>query len=304
MLKDRIVFFNGEYVPWNQATLHVSSHSFARGSAIFEVLSLHQTDTGPAVFRLDEHLLRLFQSAKLLDMTLSISVEGLETAVRETIRRNRLKKGVIKIICFYPETAFDILPPETTAGAVILAVDPEQDLPKMVSPAGKGTTLCISRWRKLDPQTVPIEAKASANYLNGMMARLEAKKQGFEQAVMLDTQGFVAEGGTESVFWVKDGILKTPASGTILQSITRKSILEAAPADGISVAEIRQGPEALLEADEIFLSCTPFKTLCVKQINNRFFEKIPGPVSLKVIDLLEGIVSGRDSRYQHWLFPA
>jgi branched-chain amino acid aminotransferase len=302
MLKDRIVYSGGAYIPWDKAILHVSSHSFARGSAIFEVLSLHETRSGAVVFRLDEHLKRLFQSAKFLNMKLPISNEDFQAAVRETVNRNNLKKGMIKIICFYPETAFDILPPENAAKAVILAIDPEQDLPGMKASEENGTTLCISRWQKLDPQTVPIEAKASANYLNGMMARLEAKKRGFKYAVMLDTQGFIAEGGTESIFWVKEGILKTPAAGTILQSITRKSILESASKDGIPVAEIRLGPEALLEADEIFLSCTPFKTLCVRQIENRILENVPGPLSRKMIGLLEKIADGKDDRYQHWLF--
>lgn len=303
MLKERLVFFNGEYVKWDHATVHVASHSFSRGSAIFEVISLHEADSGPVIFRLDEHIRRLFQSAHLLNMTLPVTIEDLEGKVKETIRKNGLKKGIVKIVCHYPQIAFDIAPPDSKAAVVIFAVDPEQDLPSMASSSKETTTICISKWRKLDPQTVPIEAKASANYLNGMMARLEAKKRGFEQAVMLDTQGFIAEGGTESVFWIKDDRLMTSAVGTILQSITRKSILEAAATEGIKTFEIRTGPEALFEADEVFLSCTPLKTLPARQVENRLFNGAPGPVTKRLISLFDGIVSGRDTRYQTWLFP-
>ncbi|MFH1102651.1 MAG: aminotransferase class IV [Pseudomonadota bacterium] len=303
MLKERLVFSNGEYIKWDHATVHMASHSFSRGSAIFEVISLHEADSGPVIFRLDEHISRLFQSAHLLNMTLPVTIQDLEGKVKETIRKNGLKKGIVKIVCYYPQIAFDITPPDSKAAVVIFAVDPEQDLPSMTSLSKETTTICISKWRKLDPQTVPIEAKASANYLNGMMALLEAKKRGFEQAVMLDTQGFIAEGGTESVFWVKDDRLMTSAVGTILQSITRKSILEAAATDGIKTVEIRTGPEALLEADEVFLSCTPFKALPARQIENRLFNGVPGPITKRLISLLDDIVSGRDTRYQTWLFP-
>ena len=303
MLNERLVFSNGEYIKWDHATVHMASHSFSRGSAIFEVISLHEADSGPVIFRLDEHISRLFQSAHLLNMTLPITIGDLEGRVKETIRKNGLKKGIVKIVCHYPQIAFDITPPDSKAAVVIFAMDPELDLPSMTSSLKETTTICISKWRKLDPQTVPIEAKASANYLNGMMALLEAKKRGFEQAVMLDTQGFIAEGGTESVFWVKNDSLITSAVGTILQSITRKSILEAAATEGIKTVEIRTGPEALLEADEVFLSCTPFKTLPARQVENRLFNGTPGPITKRLINLFDDIVSGRDTRYQTWLFP-
>ncbi|MCK4986298.1 MAG: aminotransferase class IV, partial [Desulfobacterales bacterium] len=143
----------------------------------------------------------------------------------------------------------------------------------------------------------------SANYLNGMVARLEAKKNGFENAVMLDTQGFIAEGGTESAFLVKDNRLMTPATGTVLKSITRMSILEAAKTVGIDCFEGQLKPELLFEAEEIFLSCTPFKVLPVRQINDRKMENAPGPLTRKIADLLDDIGSGNDDRFKDWLYP-
>jgi branched-chain amino acid aminotransferase len=303
MIKDRIVYINGEYVPWEKATVHIMSHSFGRGSAIFEVISLHATGSGPAIFRLQAHIDRLFKSAELLDMELPLAKEDLYKAVAGTVKRNRLQKGFIKMICFYPEFSVEILPPQSQLTVSVFAIDPEQDLGGIGLPFEEGTTLFISNWRKLDPLTVPIEAKASANYLNGMVARLEAKKNGFENAVMLDTQGFIAEGGTESAFLVKDNRLMTPATGTVLKSITRMSILEAAKTVGIDCFEGQLKPELLFEAEEIFLSCTPFKVLPVRQINDRKMENAPGPLTRKIADLLDDIGSGNDDRFKDWLYP-
>ncbi len=302
MLTERIVYINGELVEWNRATVHLMSHSFARGSAVFEVLSFHKTDFGPAVFRLDEHLVRLFKTVELLDMEIRITAEDLQAAVKNTIRRNGLLEGFIKIVCFYPQIAFDILPPQNQLDVSIFVLDPKQDLDGSDFHFEQGTTVGISKWRKLDPKTVPIEAKVAANYLNGMVARIEAKKRGFENAVMLDTQGFVAEGGTESVFLVKNDRLYAPSLGTILESITRKSILQAAKLSGIEKSEERLSPDFLFQADEIFLSNTPYKVIPVRQIENQKFINAPGPITRKINGLMNKIVSGQEKRFNDWLF--
>jgi len=303
MLEDRIIFLNGDFVPWSQATVHMMCHSFGRGSAIFEVLSFHETNAGPAVFRLDEHINRLFRTAQLLDMELPLSREEFHEAVLGTVKRNGLKKGFIKIIGFYPQIAFEILPPQKRLDVSIFVRDPSQDPGGREFPFERGTAACLSKWRKLDPQTVPIEAKAAANYLNGMMAQGEARKRGFEHAIMLDTQGFIAEGGTESVFLVKDGKLMTPSPGTVLQGITRKSLLQVAGVIGVESFEGRLSPELLYEADEIFLSATPIKVLPVRQIEERALEGIPGPLTRKLSTLVDEIVAGMDERFKGWLFP-
>ena len=303
MLEDRIIFLNGDFVAWNQATVHIMSHSVGRGSAIFEVLGLHETDAGPAVFRLDKHIKRFFKTAELLDMELPISEEALHEAVMATVKRNNLSQGFIKIIGFYPQIAFEIIPPQKRLDISVFVVDPAQDFGGLDFPTKRGTTVCISRWRKLDPQSVPIEAKVAANYLNGMMARSEARMRGFKNGIMLDTQGFIAEGGTESIFLVKDSRLMTPSLGTVLDSITRKSILQAAKAIGIESVEGRLASELLFEANEIFLSGTPFKVLPVKRIENRVIEGTPGPFTRKLSALLDEIIAGRDERFRYWFFP-
>jgi branched-chain amino acid aminotransferase len=302
MIKNRIVFVNGDYIPWEKATVHIMSHSFGRGSAIFEVMSLHAMVSGPAIFRLEAHVERLFKSAELLDMELPFDEQEFCRAVAGTVKRNDLQQGIIKIICYYPQLSVEILPPQRQLAVSIFAFDQQKDFERFGVPFDQGVNAFISQWRKLDPQTVPIEAKASANYLNGMIARLEAKKNGFEYAIMLDTQGFIAEGSTESVFAVKDNRLLTPSAGTVLKSITRMSILEAAAAAGIACFEERLKPQLLFEADELFFASTPFKVLPVKQINDRKLSHAPGPVTRQVADLMAKIANGSDARFKQWLY--
>ncbi|MBN2466807.1 MAG: aminotransferase class IV [Deltaproteobacteria bacterium] len=302
MLSDRIVYFNGDYVALDQATVHLMSHSFSRGSAIFEVLGLHETNDGPAIFRLNEHIQRFFKSACLLGMEIPLGEDDLYIAVIETVKRNTCKKGLIKIMGYYPQIALGVLPPAKAVEISIFVVDPIQDLGDVVFPLAKNVSVCISKWRKLDPGTVPIEAKVAANYLNGMIAQAEAKSRGFDNSIMLDTKGLIAEGPTESVFLVKDGQLMTPSLNSVLQSITRKSLLQLASVVGVEAIEQPLLPDLLFEAQEIFLSGTPTKVLPVRQIENRVLEKTPGTVTHKLSRLVKSIVSGSEERFKEWLF--
>jgi branched-chain amino acid aminotransferase len=303
VLEERVVYVNGEFVGWKDAQVHMMSHSFARGSTIFEVISFYETPSGPAVFRLKEHIERLVKSAAFLDMRLPLTSDAFFEAVAECVRRNRLKSGIVKIVGFYPQVALDVMPPEEALGIAVFAMDPGRDVAGLGFDFGRGTTVGVSRWRKLDPQTVPIEAKAAANYLNGMVARLEARKRGFEDAVMLDTQGFIAEGATESIFLVKDGRLLTPSLGTVLDSITRRSVLEAGAFLGIDTREGRLPREMLFEADEIFFVNTPFKVMPVRRIEDREMPPVPGPVERRLAEFFRRVVSGEEARFAHWLHP-
>jgi branched-chain amino acid aminotransferase len=303
MIENRVVYVGGEFVPWDEAKVHIMSQSFARGSAIFEVLSFHDTSGQASVFRLDEHVRRLERSAEFLDMQLPLSQSQMMETVIETVRRNDLTSGFIKIVCFYPQPALTILPPQKMLTASVMVVDPAQDFGDTSLASNEAVSLCISKWRKLDPQTVPVEAKASANYLNGMVARQEAANRGFDYAVLLDTQGYVAEGGTESIFIVQDGKLVTPATGTILQSITRKSILQIAEVIGIDSLECRLLPQHLQDAEEVFLAGTGKRVLPVNRIEERIIEQVPGPIAEKLASWIEQILAGGDDRFKNWLFP-
>lgn len=303
MLSDRTVYINGRFVEWEKATVHIMSHSLARGSAIFEVMSFHKTVKGTAVFRLDEHVNRLFRTAELLSMELPLSKEALREAVLATVKTNNLNAGMIKLVCYYHDIAFEILWSQKTLDICIVAVDPALDLGEHSFSPSEGLSACICKWRKLHPETVPIEAKVAANYLNGIMAGLEAKQRGFDVGIMVDSEGFIAEGSIQSVFLVKDGILTTPALGTVLQGITRKSLLEAASRFDIKTTEERVRPEALMEADEIFVCSAPEKIVPVKRIESRVIPKIPGRITKKLLALFREICSGRSPRFKKWLFP-
>jgi branched-chain amino acid aminotransferase len=304
MLAERVVCRDGEFVKWPEVTVHMMSHSFARGSTIFEVISFYETPAGPAVFRLKEHIARLLKSAALLDMQLPLSEASFCDTVVECVRRNGLRSGIIKIVGFYPQVALDVMPPQEPLSIAVFVMDPGRDFTGLGFDFARGTTVGISRWRKLDPQTVPIEAKAAANYLNGMVARLEARKRGFGDAVMLDTQGFIAEGATESIFLVKDGRLLTPSLGTVLDSITRRSVLEAAAFLGIDTFEGRLPPEMLFAADEIFFVNTPFKVMPVRRVEDRELPAVPGPVQRRLAEFFHRVVSGAEEQFGHWLYPA
>jgi branched-chain amino acid aminotransferase len=303
MLEERWVYKNGSFVKWPEATVHMMSHSFARGSTIFEVISFYETASGSAVFRLNDHIARLEKSAAYLDMELPGSHDDLCRVVAETVRRNRLVKGVIKVVGYYPQFALDIKPPQKRLDLAVFALDPTEDVKDLGFSFEKGTTAGIARWRKLDPETVPIEAKAAANYLNGMIARLDVQKRGLEDAILLDSQGFIAEGATESVFLVQRGRLMTPCLGTVLDSITRRSILQVARHLGIDTFEGRLRPELLFEADEIFFANTPFKVIPVRRIEEQVMHDAPGPIQRKLWDTLQRIATGKEPAFADWLYP-
>ena len=301
-MKERVVYLDGTYAPWDEAKIHIMSHSVGRGSAIFEVIGFHETATGPAVFRLDEYVARFRNSAALLDMEPPLSAADLQEAILETIRRNGLKQGIIKMMGLYPEIAFKILPPRKRFQVAIFVFDLEGDIGERAQ-AGQGSvTACVSRWRRLDPQTVPIEAKVAANYMNGIVARVEARNLGFDYAILLDTQGCIAEGGTESLFLVREGRLLTSSLGTILNSITRKTLIEVAETMGIGTFAGRLDPQALNEAEELFFSGTTTKLLPIRQVGDRILKEVPGPVTRRLTERMAAITSGRDAQFRHWLF--
>jgi branched-chain amino acid aminotransferase len=280
-------------------------HSFARGSTIFEVISFYAAAAGgPAVFRLHDHVARFEKSAAYLAMELPVDHDALCRAVAGTVRRNRLEQGTLKVVGYYPQFALDVQPPKQRLSIAVFAMDPFRDIPELGFSFEQGTTAGIARWRKLDPQSVPIEAKAAANYLNGMVAKLEVQKRGFEDAILLDTQGFIAEGATESIFLVQGGRLLTPSLGTVLDSITRRSILQVADHLGIDTFEGRLRPELLFEADEVFFANTPFKVIPVRRIEEREMPAVPGPVQARLYGFLARAARGEEAAFKEWLYPA
>lgn len=303
MNSDAVVFMNGSFVQWHEATVHIMCHSFGRGSAIFEVIGFHNIPRGRFIFRLDDHIDRLFETAKLLDMELPLSRESLHDVVRETVQKNKTREGFIKIVGYFPQISFEATYPRKELDLAVFIVDPGMDQSTPGLSLQEGVTVCLSRWTKLSSRMVPIEAKVAANYLNGIMARNDATERGCDFAILCDDEGFLAEGTTESLFLVKGNTLITPSLGTILHGVTRRSILEAAQATGLETVEDKLPGEIIYTADEMFLSGTPRKIIPVKRMENRIFEEIPGPVTKKLSDLMNTIVSGEDDRFSKWLCP-
>jgi branched-chain amino acid aminotransferase len=303
MVNGRVVYLGGEYRSWDEANVHIMSHSFGRGSAIFEVIGFHDTAAGPAVFRLDEHVCRFFRSAALLGMEPPLTPGELQDVVLETVKRSGLKAGLIKVFGFYPGISSGVLPPQERFRAAVFVFSHEEALNGKGESASGTVTACVSQWRRLDPQTVPIEAKVAANYVNGMVARAEAREKGFDYAVLLDTQGFLAEGATESLFLVREGRLLTPSLGTVLQSITRKSLLALAETIGLETVAGRLSPALLEEAEELFLSSTSAKIAPIRQMDARLLGGAPGEVTRRLAERVAAITAGRDERFRRWLFP-
>ena len=236
-------------------------------------------------------------------MELPLTKAELQDAILQTVKRSGLSSGLIKLFGFYPEISFAVLPPQKKIQVAVFVFTKEETLGNKRESANQTVTACVSRWRRLDPDTVPIEAKVAANYVNGMVARQDSRARGFDYAIMLDTQGFIAEGGTESLFLVREGGLLTPTLGTILHSITRKSLLEVAETMGIKTFTGRLNQGSLDEAEEIFFSGTSTKLIPVSQVENRILSGVPGPVTRRLSARIEEITSGRDSRFKGWLFP-
>ena len=304
MVNGRVVYLGGRYCRWDEANVHIMSHSFGRGSARFEVISFHDTPAGPAVFRLDEHVSRFLRSAELLGMEPPLTPVELHEAILETVGQSGLAAGLVKVFGFFPAVSSGVLPPAEPFQVAVFAYSPDETPNGKGEQPGASATACVSSWRRLDPQTVPIEAKVAANYVNGMVARREARTRGFDFAVLLDTQGFLAEGATESLFLVRGGCLMTPSLGTVLQSITRKSLLAVAEAMGIETVTGRLSPALLEDAEELFLSSSSARVLPIRQMEGRVLAGVPGEVTRRLGERIGAIAAGRDERFRGWLFPA
>jgi branched-chain amino acid aminotransferase len=299
MNQDAKVWLNSRLIPWREATVPILSHGFSRGSAIFEVLGTHIGPQGTVAFRMDAHLKRLLKSAELLGMELDYSAAALAEAIRTTVRENRLERGLVKILAYWGEEAVIRLVLDAPLDVAIFAI---AESPELGLDDAKPISACVSKWRKIHPETVPVAAKACANYLNGYLARKDAVSRGFNVGIMLGTDGFLAEGSIESVFIVKDGVLKTPPAARILSSITRMSILQAAPPSGISTMEYPISAEELYSADEIFTAHTGIKVSPVNRLDDRELPA-PGPVTRRVMELMDNILHFKDERFLNWFQP-
>lgn len=290
------VWFNGDIVPWESVQVPALSHGLSRGSAIFDVFGVHAGPDSVQAFRMDAHLNRLVRTKTLLGMDLAYTIKDIKTAVSKLAAANNFKRGIVKILAFWGQEAVVdlVLDSKLDLAIFTIPIPEEQRLERM-----KPITACISKWRKLHPETIPVEAKACANYLNGYLAKKDAMTRGFDLGLLLGTDGFIAESAMESVFIVKNSILKTPPLGRILQSISRDSILKLAAAENIDTTETSLKPDDLYEADEIFCCSTGAKVSPVSRFENRELTA-PGSVSKHLSDAFEAIFRFEDQRFSPW----
>ena len=297
------IWKDGELVDWADANVHVLSHAVHYGSGVFEGIRAYETARGPAVWHLDEHLKRLFRSAKLYHMEIPYSIEAITDATKDVIRANGLNACYVRPLALrgYGEMGVNSLNAPVN---VFIAVWPwgaylgEDALEQ-------GVRIKISSWRRNSQNALPSSAKASGQYINGVLAKIESLKAGYDEAVMLNEQGFITDGSGENLFIVREGRLTTPPiSAGCLDGITRGSVIAISRDLGYEVTEENLVRTDLYNADECFFTGTAAEITPIRELDNRSIGNgSRGPVTHKLQDLFFDAIAGKAERYRHWLHP-
>jgi branched-chain amino acid aminotransferase len=293
------IWMDGEYVDWERALVHVLTPSLHYGWGVFEGIRCYETPRGAAVFRLGDHLRRLFRSAKIYHMDPPVSLEGSVKVVKDLVAVNGLRECYVRPIVYlgYGEMGLNPL-----GSPVRMAV--------ACWPWGAylgeesfwtGVRVKVSSWRRLDPNVIPPAAKATGQYLNSSLAKAEAVKAGYDEGVLLNAQGQVTDGSGENLFVVRDGVLATPplAAGC-LAGVTRDSVMEIAAGEGVRVVEADLVRTDLYLADEAFFTGTAAEVVPIREVDDRVLGE-PGPVTRRLQEVFVAATRGRDPRYADWL---
>ena len=292
------IWVNGELVDWADAKIHVGAHGLHYGSGVFEGIRCYETEKGPAVFRLQDHLQRLEDSAKVLYMDLPYSTAELRAATHELVAANGLPTCYIRPIAFYGYGDLGVATTGNPVDVVIISFPWGAYLGEEGLEAGISTM--VSSWERVGPNVIPHVAKATGIYLNSMLATTEARRAGYDEAIMLSGDGYVADGPGENIFIVKEGrILTPPLSMSILPGITRDTIIHLARAFGYSVEETLLIRTDLYLADEMFMVGTATEVAPVRSVDGR--EIGVGPITLELQKAYLDVVNGRDQRWSDWL---
>ena len=294
MQPTKFIWMNGKLVPWAEAKVHVLAHSLHYGSAVFEGIRFYETGKGPAIFRLPEHLERLFHSADVFGMDIGLTKEELKQAIIETIKANKLTKGYIRPIIYLGYGNLGVGPKNVPLNMAIAVWPWEEYL------EGEAVRVKTSSVMRTHPKTTDVASKISGNYQNSILAILEVRKQGYDEALLLDYQGNVAEGPAENFFMVKDGTLITPPLGTILPGITRDSVMTLAKEAGITVQEKPLKLDDVYNADEVFFTGTAAEVQPIASVDDHSF-KAPGALTKKLSELYLEAVHGKNEKHVDWL---
>ncbi|HEY7562454.1 MAG TPA: branched-chain amino acid transaminase [Gaiellaceae bacterium] len=299
MQETRKIWMNGELVDWGDAKIHVGAHGLHYGSGVFEGIRCYETDAGPAVFRLTPHLERLHNSARLIHMELPYSVEELRAASHELIGANGLSECYLRPIAFYGFGELGVHPGTNPVEVVLMSWPWGTYLGE--DAITNGIRAKVSSWKRVGPNTIPHVSKATGIYLNSMLAVMEATRAGYDEAILLTDDGYVADGSGENIFVVKDEVVSTPdLSASILPGITRQAVVEIAQTLGYAVHEKQLIRSDLYVADELFMCGTAAEVTPVRAVDDHEIGA-PGPVTKAIQDVFFEAVRGRDERFSRWL---
>jgi branched-chain amino acid aminotransferase len=300
---DGQIWLDGKLVPWQEAKVHVLTHTFHYGLGVFEGVRAYQTeDHGSCIFRLKEHTDRLFGSAKILQMDMPWDKDTLNEAQREVVRVNELQEGYLRPMCFLGSEGMGLRADNLKTHVMIAAwpwpsyMDPEA--------RDRGIKVKTSSYTRHHVNITMCKAKANGNYINSILALREALDSGAEEALMLDNEGYVAEGSGENFFMIRDGIIYTPDLTSCLDGITRRSLFQIAADEGYEVRERRITRDEVYICDEAFFTGTAAEVVPIRELDNRpIGEGRRGPITEKLQAIYFEAVRGKQARYADWITP-
>ncbi len=295
------IWMNGKLVPFKNAKVHVLTHALHYSTSIFEGIRCYNTPNGSAIFRLPEHIDRLFNSAKLYSMKIPYSKKQITDGIIKTVKASKLKECYIRPLAYYGYGTMGLTPIKNNVDVSISCWEWKMGESK----AGKftGAKCKISKWIRIDSKSQPMQAKSAANYSNAALARMEALNSGYDEAIMLNNNGNVAEGSAENIFILKNGKITTPPlNADILNGITRDSIIKLLKSNGRKVIEKNISINNLLSADEIFMTGTAAEVKSVTRVNrSKIATGKIGPVTKELQESFMDVVMGQDKRFLKWL---
>jgi branched-chain amino acid aminotransferase len=301
MKKSDVIWMNGEFISWDEAKVHVLTHGLHYGTGVFEGIRCYETDRGPAIFRHREHLERLLSSAELYYMPVAYSLEQLRQATHELIGRNGMSSCYIRPLIFRGYGQMGLNPLEAPVDACIAV----WEWGAYLGEEGKrsGIRAKVSSWRRIGDDSLIPAAKASGQYLNSVLAKIETHKAGYEEAILLDAHNHVCEGSGENIFVVRDGAIATPPpTASILGGISRRSVIQIARDLGYEVVERDLARAELYLADEVFLTGTAAELVPVREIDDHAVGTgEPGEITRAVQAAFDDALHGRSERYHDWL---
>ena len=301
--RDGFIWFDGQLVPWREAQVHVLTHTLHYGMGVFEGVRAYHTDSrGTAIFRLEDHTNRLFNSAKIVGMNMPFDRETLNRAQREVVRANQLREAYVRPLAFLGSEGMGLRADGLRTHIAIAA----WEWPSYMSPEAleQGIRIRTSSITRHHVNITMCKAKATGNYTNSMMALREALQDGYDEALLLDPEGYVAEGSGENIFVINRGVLYTPELTSCLDGITRDTVIQLAHECGYEVREKRITRDEIYIADEAFFTGTAAEVLPIRELDNRVIGAgARGPITARLQQLYFDAVRGRLSAHPEWLAP-